>query len=92
MELLDRPARVEFGRLPEPPSFVELESTMLESVRTVTPEDIVGRISTSSAVASADPEARSVLLARVYDLMSSYGERFDLPQLTYVYGFSRSGS
>jgi SAM-dependent methyltransferase len=92
VELLDRPPRVEFGRLPEPPSFVELESAVLESVRTMTPEDIVGRISTSSAAASADPEARRALLESVNELVSTYGEQFDMPQLTHVYGFSRSGS
>ena len=87
--LLDSPHGASFEPLPGPPEFERLGRTTVESVRESTPDALVGRVGTTSALVTASTEARERLLADVRALAAARGERFPLPQLTYVFAFRR---
>jgi SAM-dependent methyltransferase len=75
--------------LPAAPWFREIGRTVVESVQESSPEALVGYLSTASAFLTAEREEREQSLRSVHALASSYGERFSLPRLTYVFAFER---
>jgi len=75
--------------LPGAPLFRELGRTVVETTEESTPEALVGYLSTASAFLTADQEERDESLRAVYELASGYGDRFQLPRLTYVFAFER---
>ena len=75
--------------LPGEPWFGELGRTVVETTEESTPAALVGYLSTASAYLTAEPEERGESLRAVYDLASGYGDRFQLPRLTYVFAFER---
>jgi SAM-dependent methyltransferase len=88
-ELLGFARDASFGALPGGPYFAELDRTTIESVRETTPESLVGRIATTSALLAAEPARRRALLGEARAIASVRGERFALPQLTNVLAFGR---
>lgn len=88
-ELLGFARRATFGVLPGEPHFVELDRTTIESVHVTTPDALVGRIATTSALLAADPAQRRTLLDQARAIASARGEQLALPQLTYVLAFRR---
>jgi SAM-dependent methyltransferase len=75
--------------LPGDPWFRELGRTVVESASESTPDSLVGYLSTASSFLTAEPGEREDTLRAVHELASRYGERFRLPQLTYVFVFER---
>jgi SAM-dependent methyltransferase len=75
--------------LPGEPWFRELGRTVVESVWDSSPEALVAYISTTSAFVTTETGERERRLAEVRDIASRYGERFQLPRLTYVFAFAR---
>jgi SAM-dependent methyltransferase len=75
--------------LPGEPWFRELGRTVVEIVQESSPEALVGYLSTASAFLVVDRGERARSLRAVHELASRYGERFDLPRLTYVFAFER---
>jgi SAM-dependent methyltransferase len=75
--------------LPHEPWFRELARTVVESRQESSPEALVGYLSTASSFLTAEAEEREEALQEVHALASRYGERFPLPQLTYVFAFER---
>jgi SAM-dependent methyltransferase len=88
-ELVGHVGRPEFGTLPHEPWFAELDRTTVESVHESSPGALAARLATTSRLLAADPRYRRRRLAEVRALASSYGERFPLPQLTYVLAYRR---
>jgi SAM-dependent methyltransferase len=88
-ELLGFGGRARFGELPGAPYFAELERVTLESVVETSPAELVGRVATTSALLTAEPARRRALLDEARKLASACGERFALPQLTFVIAFRR---
>lgn len=88
-ELLGFDRQARFGELPGAPYFAELERAALESVVETSPAELVGRLATTSALLTTDPDRRRALLDEVRKLASPRGERFALPQLTFVIAFRR---
>jgi SAM-dependent methyltransferase len=79
------------AELPGKPWFRELGRTVIESLPESTPDALVGYLSTASSFLTAEPQEREKALRDVHELASRYGERFPLPQLTYVFAFERLG-
>ena len=75
--------------LPAAPWFREAGRTVMETVQESSPDALVGYLSTASAFLVADAEEREQVLREVHALASRYGERFELPKLTYVFAFER---
>ena len=75
--------------LPAAPWFQEVGRTIAESVQESSPDAIVGYLSTASAFLVADPAEREQALRDIRAVASRYGERFQLPKLTYVFAFER---
>ncbi|MFL5960632.1 MAG: class I SAM-dependent methyltransferase [Gaiellaceae bacterium] len=75
--------------LPAAPWFRELGRTIVETVQESTPESLEAYLATSSMFLVMEPGERDELLAEVRAVASRYGERFNLPQLTYVFAFRR---
>jgi SAM-dependent methyltransferase len=75
--------------LPGAPLFGEVGRTVVESSWESSPDGLVGYLSTTSAFLTAEPEEREDALRSVHELVSRYGERFRLPQLTYAFAFAR---
>jgi len=88
-ELLGIPTERTFAELPGAPWFRELDRDAIESVMETTPEGIVARQATTSAMLTADPAERERLLGEVRSIASRYGDRISLPQLTFVFAFAR---
>ena len=88
-ELLGTAGEREFEQLPGAPWFRELDRTVVESVRETSPDEIVAREATTSAMLVAAPAERERLLAEVRAVAVRYGERIALPQLTYTFAFAR---
>lgn len=88
-ELLGFDRGEDFGGLPGEPHFAELDRATIESVRETTPDTLVARLATTSAVLTAEPARRQALLDETRAIASVHGERFALPQLTYVFAFRR---
>jgi SAM-dependent methyltransferase len=88
-KLLGLAPRASFGALPGEPHFAELERTTVESVRETTPDALVSRIATTSALLTAEPARRRALLDEARAMVSALGEQLALPQLTYVLAFRR---
>jgi SAM-dependent methyltransferase len=88
-ELLGTASERVFEDLPGAPWFRELDRTVIESVSETTPDDIVAREATTSAMLVAAPAERERLLAEVRAISARYGERIRLPQLTYTFAFAR---
>jgi SAM-dependent methyltransferase len=88
-ELLGFDRRARFGELPGAPYFAELARVTLESVVETSPAELVGRLATTSALLAAEPARRRALLGDARKLASRRGERFALPQLTFVIAFRR---
>jgi SAM-dependent methyltransferase len=88
-ELLGTAGERVFENLPGAPWFRELDRTVIESVSETTPDDIVAREATTSAMLVAEAAERERLLADVRAISSRYGERIELPQLTYTFAFTR---
>ncbi len=88
-ELLGTAGERAFENLPGAPWFRELDRTVIESVSETTPDDIVAREATTSAMLVAEPAERDRLLAEVRAIAARYGERIRLPQLTYTFAFAR---
>lgn len=91
-DVLGFAGRASFGTLPGEPYFAELDRTTIESARETTPDALVGRIATTSALLAAKPVRRRALLDEARTIASAHGERFALPQLTYVLAFRRLGA
>ena len=60
-----------------------------ERRRVTTPASLVARFATTSMLLTADADRREEMLGRLGEAARSLGERFDLPQLTYVYAYRR---
>jgi hypothetical protein len=75
--------------LPGAPYFAELERTTIESVRETSPDGLVARLATTSAMLVADEAHREARLGEIRAIAREHGERFALPQLTYVFAFRR---
>jgi len=84
---LSRSPRVD--GLPAPPHFAELARSTIESVRESTPDGLVARLATTSGLITSDRAERELLLGEVARIARAHGERFPLPQLTYVFAFRR---
>jgi SAM-dependent methyltransferase len=78
-----------FEELPDAPWFRELDRAVIESVRETTPDEIVAREATTSAMLVAAADERERVLAEVRAIAVRYGERIALPQLTYTFAFER---
>ena len=79
----------EFAGLPGVPWFRELDRDAIESIAETTPDRIVARLATTSAMLTAEPAERERLLAGVHAIARRYGDRIAMPQLTYVFAFVR---
>lgn len=75
--------------LPGEPWFREVGRTVVETVQRSNPEALTGYLSTVSAFLVAEPDEREERLGAVHQIAARYGERFDLPRLTYVFAFER---
>jgi hypothetical protein len=75
--------------LPAAPWFRELGRAVVESVRESSPDGLVGYLSTVSSFVVTEAGERERSLQDVHELASRYGERFQLPRLTYVFAFER---
>jgi SAM-dependent methyltransferase len=75
--------------LPGAPWFEELGRTVVESEQESSPDALVGLLATTSRFLTAPPDDGEKWLRDVRERASRYGERFPLPQLTYVFVFSR---
>jgi SAM-dependent methyltransferase len=75
--------------LPGEPWFHEQGRIVVESTPESSPGELVAQLSTTSAFLTAEPEERGDALRAVRELASTYGERFPLPRLTYVFAFAR---
>jgi SAM-dependent methyltransferase len=75
--------------LPAEPWFEELGRTIVESTEESSPDALVGYLSTTSAVLTADAAERAESLRAMREVASRYGKRFPLPKLTYVFVFAR---
>ena len=78
-----------FEPLPGAPLFAEVDRAVIESAPEATPDGLVARLATTSAMVTAEPARRRELLDAVHRLAAGYGDRFPLPQLTYVFAFRR---
>ncbi len=74
---------------PDPRCFELLDESVVESVTVATPASLVARFATTSMLLTADADRREEMLGRLGEAARSLGERFDLPQLTYVYAYRR---
>ncbi len=75
--------------LPGAPWFRELGRTVVETTQESSPDALAGLLATTSRFLTAPPEDGASWLREVRDHASRYGERFALPQLTYVFAFRR---
>ena len=75
--------------LPGEPWFRELGRTVVESTEDSSPDALVGYLSTASKYLTMEPDARECQLAEVHAIATRYGDRFELPRLTYVFAFAR---
>jgi len=75
--------------LPGTPWFREVGRTVVETVQESSPGALVDYLSTASAFVVAEPGEREDSLRAVHELAARYGERFQLPRLTYVFAFER---
>jgi SAM-dependent methyltransferase len=75
--------------LPGEPGFREAGRTVVETVQESSPDGLVGYLATASAFLVAEPDEREKSLSAVHELAARYGERFELPRLTYVFAFER---
>jgi SAM-dependent methyltransferase len=75
--------------LPAAPWFRESGRTVVESVAESSPDTIVGYLSTASNYVTMEADERERQLDEVRRVASSYGERFPLPKLTFVFAFER---
>lgn len=78
-----------FDRLPAAPWFRQVDHATIPSVRTMTRETLIGRFTSSSAYAAADPLEKQHLLGQVVEVVSAYEPEFELSQLTHVFAFRR---
>jgi SAM-dependent methyltransferase len=76
-------------RLPGEPCFRELGRTVVESIQESSPEALVAYLSTTSGFVTMEADDRERRLAEVREVASRYGERFELPRITYVFAFER---
>jgi SAM-dependent methyltransferase len=88
-ELLEFEPEGRFEPLPGLPFFSELDRAVIESAPETTPESLGARLATTSRLITAEAAERRELLAAVHRLAAERGERFPLPQLTYVFAFRR---
>jgi SAM-dependent methyltransferase len=75
--------------LPGAPWFREVGRSVVESTEESSPDALVGYLSTVSRCLTAAPEEQEEYLRAVREVASRYGERFELPRLTYVFAFGR---
>ena len=75
--------------LPTEPWFRESGRTVVESVEESSPDTLVGYLSTASNYVTMETDERERQLEEVRRVAASYGERFPLPKLTFVFAFSR---
>lgn len=75
--------------LPAAPWFREVGRTIVETERQSTPEWLVAYLGTSSMFLTMEVDERNRRLAEVQAIAARYGERFQLPLLTYVFAFER---
>jgi SAM-dependent methyltransferase len=75
--------------LPGAPWFEELGRTVVESAHLSSPDALVGLLATTSRFLTAPPADGEKWLRDVRERASRHGERFPLPQLTYVFAFRR---
>jgi SAM-dependent methyltransferase len=76
-------------RLPGEPWFRELGRTVVESIQESSPEALVAYFATTSGLVTMEADDRERRLAEVHEVASRYGERFELPRITYVFAFER---
>jgi hypothetical protein len=62
---------------------------VVEWVQESSPDALVGYLSTASAFLVTKQDEREESLRAVHELASRYGDRFQLPRLTYVLAFER---
>lgn len=77
------------AELPAAPWFHESGRTVVEAVEESGPDAIVGYLSTASRYLTMRPDERDRQLDEVRRVAASYGERFPLPKLTFVFAFER---
>jgi SAM-dependent methyltransferase len=75
--------------LPGEPWFRELGRTVVDSIHESNPDALVAYLSTTSGFVTMEADDRERRLAEVRDVASRYGERFELPRITYVFAFER---
>jgi SAM-dependent methyltransferase len=75
--------------LPADPWFRELDRTVVETIEESSADALTGYLSTASMFVTAEPDEREKSLREVHALASRYGERFQLPRLTYCFVFER---
>ena len=71
----------------DPRYFEAVDSTTIKTPLSLTPETLTGWMGTTSQLLTADPQEREELLGRVREVARGFGERFELPRLTYVYAY-----
>jgi SAM-dependent methyltransferase len=75
--------------LPAAPWFRQAGRTVVETVRESSPDALAGYLATASGFLVAEPAERDESLRAVQEIAARHGERFALPQLTYVFAFQR---
>jgi SAM-dependent methyltransferase len=71
----------------DPRYFEPVDETTIETPVSVTPDTLTGWMGTTSQLLTAGPQEREELLGRVRRVARDYGERFELPRLTYAYAY-----
>lgn len=74
---------------PDPRYFERVDATVIESAAPTTPAGLVARVATTSMMLTAEAGRRAEMLGELRAAAERVGERFDLPQLTYVYAYRR---
>jgi SAM-dependent methyltransferase len=69
----------------DPRYFEPLGETTIHAPIAVTPDTLTGWMGTTSQLLTADPQEREELLERVRGVAREFGDRFELPRLTYAY-------
>jgi SAM-dependent methyltransferase len=75
--------------LPGAPWFAEVGRTVVDSAPESSPASLVAHLATTSIYVTMDPVERARRLDEVREIATRYGERFPLPQRTYVVAFRR---
>ena len=71
----------------DPRYFEPVDEATIETSVSLTPDTLAGWTGTTSRLLTADPRKQEELLERVRRSSREYGERFELPCLTYVYAY-----